>query len=93
MKTEIIVAKSKGEVVGEKEINIPESVKEAIGEYGEGKVLSYFVQHLKVAERATLYPKVASAGSVSRKKVYEDMVAAGVDEATASQISNYTPEG
>lgn len=92
MREETIVAKQKGDVCGEKVINIPESVEEAVEAYGAEKVVSYFNQHLKVATRAALYPKVASAGSIGKKTVYLACLANGCDDETARGISKYDGE-
>jgi hypothetical protein len=50
MKSEEIVAKSKGTDVAKATIEIPETLAEASEMFGDEKVLSYFVQQYKIKE-------------------------------------------
>ena len=93
MKKETIIAKALGKECGRTEIDMPENLKEAIKVEGsEEGVFNHYIQQKRLAIRATLYPKVASAGSVSKKAVYEKMIAAGIKPDMATTISGYTPE-
>lgn len=87
-----IVAKSHGKIAGEADVEWPNDLKEAIKMDGEAEVFNLYSQAKLIKERAKLYPKTPSAGSMSKKSVYEKMLAAGVDAATATQVSGYSPE-
>lgn len=87
-----ITAKSKGEVVGTKDVEWPSNLAEAVEMDTEAKVFDLYSQAKVVSERASLYPKTASAGSISKKSVYDKMIAAGVDESIALSVSGYNPD-
>ena len=93
MKKETIVAKALGKECGRKEFDIPENLDEAIKlENGKEGVFNLYIQAKKIVLRSSLYPKVASAGSVSKKAVYDRMIEAGIKKDIALQVSGYTPE-
>jgi len=88
--TKEIVAKSKGEVVGTATLDWPENLSEAVSMSDEATVFSLYSQALILSERAKLYPKAASAAKkIDKKEVYDSMIAAGIDDATARSVSKY----
>lgn len=94
MKKEKLVAKHKGEVCGEKEINVPETIVEAVELVGEERALELFLDGYKISERSSLYPTPEGKPSkiaMAKKEIYETLVSNGVSEDVARKATGYSP--
>lgn len=94
MKKEILIAKHKGEECGRKEINMPETIYEAVELVGEERALELFTDGYKISERASLYPTPEGKPSKMtqmKADIYAKLVQNGVPAAKASEITGYEP--
>ena len=90
MRKELIVAKKNGQIAAQAEVDWPESLKEAVKLDGEETVLEYYWKGKKLAERSKLYPRNSKPRKlVKTEEVYRKLLAAGLDEAQAREISQY----
>lgn len=96
MKTVLVKAKSgKGDDSKsfEEEFDVPETISEAVDQYGDEEVYSCWYQQLIIRLQAGLRRPEGVGGKVGavKRDIYQKMLDAGIDPATASQISGYTP--
>lgn len=94
MKKETLVAKSKGVVCGQKDIDVPETIYEAIELVGEERALDLFIDGYKIAERSSLYPTPEGKPSkmlLAKKEIYDRLIAKGIPSDVASQATGYEP--
>lgn len=92
MKKEILIAKSKGVVCGEREIDVPDDIYEAIKLVGEERALDLFLDGYKISERSSLYPSPEGKPSklaIAKKEIYDALVASGVSIAVAGKATGY----
>lgn len=84
MKKITLIAKNKsGMVIGKKEIDMPETIQEALDTLGHDRVYQDFISGWKVRERASLHkPKTP-------KEMFVELISAGVPEDVARRATNY----
>jgi len=93
MKKEIIQAFSgsgdERSMVGEDNIDIPETLAEAIQlAGGEDKVLNAYVRQLKTDAKNRL--RAVPTGGKKAEEIYNKCIAAGLEDAKAREISGFT---
>lgn len=92
MKKEKLVAKHKGEICGEKELNVPETIYEAVELVGEERALELFIDGYRISERSSLYPTPEGKPSrvaIAKKEIYDTLVASGISVEVASKATGY----
>ena len=94
LKIEKLVAKHKGKVCGEKEMQVPESIYEAVELVGEERALELFLDGYKISERSSLYPTPEGKPSrvaLAKKEIYETLIGSGISVEVASKATGYIP--
>lgn len=92
MKKETLSAKSKGVVCGEKEIDVPDTIYEAIELVGEERALDLFIDGYKISERSSLYPTPEGKPSklaMAKKDIYDKLISQGISKEVASAATGY----
>ncbi len=96
MKSVLVKAKSgKGDDAKtfEQPYDVPETIAEAVQEFGDEEVYNCWYQQLIIRLQASLRRPEGTGGRVGavKKEIYQKMVDAGIDKAQAASISGYTP--
>ena len=84
-------AKKEGKVVGSVELDWPDNLKEALELTSEVEVFKCYEKGRVLIERAKLYPNAGGGKTVAKKDIYDRLIAAGMPQETAVEISEYDP--